>query len=298
MRVFVTGSGGFVGCHLVARLQAIGHQVTATDREVDVSDASALEPAVRRAAPALIVHLAAISSVPESRNEPDLTYRVNFLGTRCLLETAQREAPDARILLIGSADTYGSSEPGAKAFAEDAPLRPGSPYARTKAAADLLGAEYAAKGLDVVRARPFNHAGPGQSDAFVLSSFARQAALIALSQIQPQLRVGNLDSVRDFLDVDDVIDAYLALSDPKVPSDVYNVASGRGVRIGDALDEILAIAGVKPEIEIDPERFRPTDHAVGNADRLRSATGWKPRTPLSRTLERLVQDWRERLSAT
>ena len=149
-----------------------------------------------------------------------------------------------------------------------------------------------------MRVRPFNHAGPGQSDAFVLSSFARQAALIALSQIQPQLRVGNLDSVRDFLDVDDVIDAYLALSDPKVPTDVYNVASGRGVRIGDALDEILAIAGVKPEIEIDPERYRPTDHAVGNADRLRSATGWKPRTPLSRTLERLVQDWRERLSAT
>ncbi len=108
MRVFVTGAGGFVGCQLVARLEAMEHHVTAADREVDVSNASALEPVVRRAAPALIVHLAAISSVSQSRDEPDLTYRVNFLGTRCLLETAQREAPDARILLIGSADAYGS----------------------------------------------------------------------------------------------------------------------------------------------------------------------------------------------
>ena len=131
----------------------------------------------------------------------------------------------------------------------------------------------------------------------MLSSFARQAVEIARGDREPELRVGNLDSVRDFLDVDDVVRAYVALCDANVPAGVYNVASGRSVRVGDALERILAIAGVSPRVEVDPARFRPTDHAVGNAERLRAATGWEPRVPLERTLERVVAFWHEKLAA-
>jgi GDP-4-dehydro-6-deoxy-D-mannose reductase len=298
VQTFVTGAEGFVGRKLVTRLERAGHAVEAHDLDLDVTNTDGLEAAFARAKPGLIVHLAAISSVPESRRDPALTFSVNFLGTRSVLEAAVRTAPRARVLLVTSADIYGSAAPGAPPFTESAPLRPGSPYARTKAAADLLGRAYAQSGLDVVRIRAFNHAGPGQSDVFVLPSFARQAAEIAAGRRESVLRVGNLDSVRDFLDVEDVIDAYLALAQPGVPAGTYNVASGRGVRIRDALEAILRHADVAPRIEVDPARLRPTDFAVGDARRLREATGWAPRVPFEETLSRLVDDWRARVSAS
>jgi GDP-4-dehydro-6-deoxy-D-mannose reductase len=239
-----------------------------------------------------------VSSVPASRREPELTWRVNYLGARNLLEAAARKAPGARVILVCSGDEYGPAEAGAPAFDEASPLRPHSPYARSKAAADLLGQVFAGRGLDVVRPRPFNHTGPGQSDAFVLASFARQALEIAHGLREPVLRVGNLDSVRDFLDVDDVVEAYLRLARREVPADAYNVASGRGVRVGDALERLLALAGVSPRIEIDPERLRPADFSVGDASRLRRTTGWEPRVPFERTLARLFDDWRTRISAS
>jgi GDP-4-dehydro-6-deoxy-D-mannose reductase len=201
------------------------------------------------------------------------------------------------VLLVGSADCYGPAEPGESPFSEARPLRPGSAYARTKAAADALGAAFAARGLSVVRARPFNHTGPGQGDGFVLSSFARQAVEIAAGRRPPVLWVGNLDSARDFLDVEDVVRAYLLLADPRLPPGAYNIASGRGVRIGDALAAILRHAGAAPEIRVEPGRFRPTDRAVGDAARLRAISGWEPRIPLDQTLARLVADWRARISA-
>jgi GDP-4-dehydro-6-deoxy-D-mannose reductase len=248
--------------------------------------------------PELIVHLAAIASPAQAARAPELTYRVNFLGTRSVLEAAARHAAGARVLLVCSADAYGSSPPGSPPFSEAAPLRPASPYARSKAAGELLGGAYAARGLDVVSTRSFNHSGPGQAEAFVLSSFAKQAVEIAAGLREPLLRVGNLDSVRDFLDVEDVVRAYLALCDPAAPAGVYNVASGRGVRVGDALDLILRLAGVSPAVEADPERHRPTDHAVGDASRLRRVTGWEPRIALEETLRRVVDHWREQLAAS
>ncbi len=298
MRAFVTGAKGFVGSHLVPRLEQRGFEVVATDRELDVADAARIESAVGRVKPGLLVHLAALSSVAASWRDPERSYRVNFLGARAVLEAVARSAPRARLLLIGSADQYGSLEPGAAPLDEAAPLRPRSPYARTKTAADLLGAAWAQRGLDVVRVRAFSHTGPGQSDDFVLSSFARQAVEISQGRREPRLRVGNLDSVRDFLDVEDVVEAYDRLCEPSVPAGVYNVASGRGVRIGDALDEILRLAGVRPSIETDPARMRPRDHLVGNATRLRSASGWTPHVSFSETLARLVEDWRQRVSAS
>jgi nucleoside-diphosphate-sugar epimerase len=297
MRVLVTGASGFVGGHLVPRLEAEGCRVASSDREMDVSDPAAVEARLREVEPEVIIHLAALSSVAASWQEPELTYRVNYLGTRTVLDVTQRVLPNARVILVSSADLYGSTTPGAEPFSETSALRPRSPYARSKASADLLGGVYSARGLDVVRVRPFNHTGPGQTDAFVLPSFARQVATIEAGHSEPVMRVGNLDSVRDFLDIDDVIDAYVQLIDRAVPSGVYNIASGNGVRVGDALRSLCRLAGIEPRLEVNPEFFRPTDFAVGSAKPLREITEWRPRVPFESTLERLLDDWRGRVNA-
>jgi GDP-4-dehydro-6-deoxy-D-mannose reductase len=296
VQALVTGAAGFVGQQLVPRLRAAGWRVHAVDRELDVRDPAALETCVAELSPAAVVHLAAQSSVAGSLSDPEASARINYLGARNLLEAVARRAPAARVLLIGSGEQYGPAAPGAAPFGESAPLRPRTPYARSKACADLLGAAYARRGLDVVRVRAFNHTGPGQSDAFVLASFARQAAEIAAGRRAPVLAVGNLDSVRDFLDVEDVVDAYLRLLDRTLPARAWNVASGVGRRIGALLDLLLAQAGVEARIEVDPARLRPADASVGDAGLLRRA-GWQPRVPFELTLRRLLDDWRARIAA-
>ncbi|HXK26292.1 MAG TPA: GDP-mannose 4,6-dehydratase [Myxococcota bacterium] len=297
MQALVTGAAGFVGRHLVPRMQREGWQVRAVDRELDVRDADAVAGCVAELAPRAIVHLAAQSSVAQSSDAPEASARINYLGACNLLEAVSRHAPRARVLLVGSGEQYGPAEPGGAPWNEAAPLRPRSPYARSKACADLLGAGYAARGSDVVRVRAFNHTGPGQSDVFVLASFARQAALIAAGRREPEIAVGNLDSVRDFLDVDDVVDAYLRLLDPRVPAGAYNVASGVGRRIGALLDALRAEAGIEARVRVDPARVRPADASVGDAAKLRAATGWAPRVPFELTLRRLLDDWCARVAA-
>jgi len=298
VRVLVTGASGFVGGHLLPRLAREGHEAIATNEPgLDVTDAAAVRAAFERERPDAVVHLAAVSSVPASREAPDTTFRVNYLGTRAVLESAARGAPSARLLLVGSGDEYGAAPPESPPFRECDPLRPGSPYARSKAAADLLGAAFAERGLDVVRVRAFNHTGPGQSDVFVAASFARQVAEIEAGRREPVLRVGNLDSRRDFLDVEDVVDAYGRLLHRDVPARAYNVARGEGVRIGDLLERLLARARVRPAVEVDPERVRPLDVSVGDPARLRAATGWAPRIDLDTLVDRLLAWWRERVSA-
>lgn len=291
----MTGAAGFVGRRLLPRLEARGWQVTACDLEVDVTDPAAVEAILGRSQAQAIVHLAALSSVAASVKDPASCFRANYLGTRCLLRAVAEFAPAARVLLIGSSEQYDLCLPGAAASRESDPLKPRSPYARSKAAAEQLGAEAARSGLDVVRVRSFNHTGAGQSDSFAASSFARQVAEIAAGRREPVMRVGNLDSVRDFLDVSDVIDAYIALLDTAIPADVYNVASGRGVTLRSLLDSLLEIADVSPRIETDPERMRPTDWVVGDATRLHDATAWQPRIPLRETLNELLGYWREQL---
>ncbi|MGH0030697.1 MAG: NAD-dependent epimerase/dehydratase family protein [Myxococcota bacterium] len=295
MRVLVTGSEGFVGRRLLPRLEAEGHETIGRDQDLDVTDPQAVEAALAEIAPDAVIHLAALASVARSQHDRDLTFRVNYLGSRSVFEGVLRAAPGARVVWVGSGEVYGVASPGATPFREDDPLRPRSPYARTKAGADLLAADYARRGLDVVRVRPFGHTGPGQSDAFVVPSFAHQLAEIAAGRLEPVLRVGNLDSVRDLLDVDDVVRAYAALLSRDVPAGVYNVASGVGRRIGDVLDALAALAGVTPRVEVAAERFRPTDHGVGDAGRLHDACGWSPEIPFETTLSRVMDDWRERV---
>jgi len=291
MRVFVTGATGFVGRVLTPRLEDAGHQAIGVDREVDITDSAALTGALRRHQPDAIVHLAAMSSVATSWRQPAECFRLNFLGTRNLLRAVEAICPSARVLLIGSADQYATTVAGSPGVDEQTPLRPRSPYARSKAAAELLGQLAAARNLDVVRIRAFNHTGRGQPDHFVVSSFARQVADIRRGRQDPVLRVGNLESVRDFLHVQDVLDAYLALLDPSVPADVYNVASEHPISIRDILDRLIAMAGIDPSIEVDPERWRPTDWLVGDASKLRALTGWKPRITLQAILREVYEGW-------
>jgi GDP-4-dehydro-6-deoxy-D-mannose reductase len=294
MRIFVTGAQGFVGLRLTRRLEADGHTVIGVDvGDFDIVDPDAARHAIGEAGPDAVIHLAALSSVADSFRDPAIVYRVNFLGSRNLLQAIEEQAPSARVLLIGSGDQYAPSAPGQPPWRESDPLRPRSPYARSKAAAEQLGTLAAARGLDVVRVRPFNHTGAGQDTRFVAADFARQVARIEAGEAEPQMRVGNLDSVRDFLHVDDVLEAYLCLLAREVPATIYNIASGHGITIRAVLEMLCEMAGVAPHIEVDPTRFRPTDHMVGDASRLHEATGWKPTIPLRALLEELLQHWRQ-----
>jgi GDP-4-dehydro-6-deoxy-D-mannose reductase len=294
MRVLVTGASGFVGRRLLPALRAAGHDAIGIDREIDVTHASALAASLAAARPDAVVHLAALSSVAGSFEAPETCYRVNYLGTRTLLTAVAEQVPRARVLLVGSADVYTATAPESGPLTEMTPMRPRSPYARTKAAAELLGRRAARAGLDVVCIRAFNHAGPGQSDQFVVSSFARQIAAIASGRATAILRVGNLDSVRDFLHVDDVVDAYLHLLGPLVPADVYHVAGSVGIPIRHVLETLIRIAGISPQIEIDPARHRPTDWLVGDASRLRRVTGWRPRIAVESLIREVYEDWQLR----
>jgi GDP-4-dehydro-6-deoxy-D-mannose reductase len=299
MRAMVTGAGGFVGPRVVRRLEAAGYEVHGFDRELDVGDAAAVRERVAALRPEAVVHLAAVSFVPEAERDPAVVWRVNFVGALHLLEGLRQEAPRARLLLVGTGQAYGGAPPGSRPFRETDPLRPDNAYTRTKAAADLLGASYAREhGLHVVRARPLNHTGPGRPDAFVESSLARQIAEMELGRREPVLHVGNLDAVRDFLDVEDVVDAYARLLASDVPPRAYNVASGAGLEIRALLDRLVSLSHVDPRIEVDEARWRPADVSVCAPARLVETTGWHPARPLDRTLAALLDDWRARLRAT
>jgi nucleoside-diphosphate-sugar epimerase len=296
VRVFVTGADGFVGRALLARLRARGDEALGSDRdELDVTDGARVRAALAAARPDALVHLAAISFVPEAEDDRARAFRVNYVGTRNVLAAASAEAPRARVLLVSSSTVYGSAAPGAPPFDEAAPLRPANAYARTKAAADLLGAAFAARGLAVWRARPWNHTGAGRPDRFVESSIARQLVEIEAGRRPPRLALGALDSLRDFLHVEDVVDAYLALLAGDAAPGAYNVASGSGVTIRALLERLLAKTRVRPEIVVEAARLRPPDGSVGSAARLAAATGWAPRRTLDAALVELLEDWRQRI---
>jgi GDP-4-dehydro-6-deoxy-D-mannose reductase len=296
VRVLVTGADGFVGGVLVARLRAAGAEVVALGRaQLDVSDSDRVRSAVASVQPDALAHLAAISFVPEAEADGVRAFRVNYLGTRHVLAAVAATAPRARVLLVSSSTVYGSAASGAPPFDEGSPLRPGNAYARTKAASDLLGAAYAADGLSVWRARPWNHTGRGRPDRFVEASFARQIAEIEAGLRPARIEVGALDSLRDFLHVDDVVDAYLALLEGSAPPGAYNVATGSGLTMQALLELLLARTHVRPELVVDPARLRPPDVSVGSAQRLCAATGWRPRRTLAQALGELLDEWREKI---
>ena len=223
------------------------------------------------------------------------------LGIVHLLDAVRSLGLRPAVLVVGSAEEYGPVRPEDMPIREETPLRPASPYAVSKVAQGALALLYGpAGGLRVVLTRTFHHTGPGRGEAFAESSFARQIAEIEAGRREPVLRVGNLDAVRDFADVRDVVRAYWMLLEKGEGGRAYNVCSGRGRRIRELLDILLAASVARVEVRTDPDRLRPSDvpAQVGDPARLRSATGWEPTIPLERSLQDLLDDWRARVAAS
>ncbi len=306
-RILVTGAGGFVGGWMTRRLAAalpsaevlpVGY-VGDGGQSLDVTSAAEVDAVVARFRPTAVIHLAGVSSLVQARAERRAAWDVNLFGTMNLAEAVMRHVPEARFVQAGSSEVYGGSFNAAGGMVDEGtPLAPLNPYATTKASADLLLGEMAASGLQAIRFRPFNHTGPGQSTAFAVSSFAAQIAAIEHGDREPVLRVGNLDARRDFLDVRDVVDAYLlATTAPSLPRGVVlNLASGEPRRIGDILDALLRLSGVPIRVERDLALMRPSDVPVtaGNAARARALLGWCPCVPWATTLRDVLEAHRRR----
>jgi GDP-4-dehydro-6-deoxy-D-mannose reductase len=273
--------------------------VTPVDREdADVCDGTAMRALVRSAAPEVVFHLAAQASVARSFADPLETFEVNVLGTVAVLEAVRSEVPAARVVLSSSAEVYGSAPDEQLPLVETAELRPSTPYAASKVAQEVCGAQYRRSfGLDVILVRGFNTIGPGQATTFALPAFAAQLARIA-EGAEPVLRVGNLSARRDLTDVRDVVRAYRLLAARGAAGATYNVCSDRAISIREALETLVSTSGLDVRIEVDPERLRPVDTPVllGSAARLREATGWSPEIGLERSLADLFAFERARLT--
>ena len=296
MRVLVTGADGFVGRHLCAHLQACRDDVVAPggpregagedEFRLDVTRPQDVRALVERVRPEGVIHLAGLSSVGKSHQAPAAYFQVNALGTVHLLAALKEAAPQARVLLVGSGEMYGALPPDVAAT-EDMPLRPLSPYAASKVAAEVAGLQFhASYGLQVISVRPFNHLGAGQDANFVVPSFAAQLQAIARGASEPLLRVGNLEPIRDFSHVKDVVAAYRLLLEAGEPGQAYNICSGEGRSIRSLLDELLRLSSVHAQVEVDPARVRPVElpSLVGNPARLRRL-GWAPCHTVSEALQ-------------
>lgn len=305
----VTGARGFAGSHLVDRL--IGKEDLAgwhrpgsmpaaraglTWTAVDLIDREAVRRALAALRPARIYHLAGVARADSAWNTVVPHLQANVLGTHHLVEAVRTLGFPCRVLVVSSALVYLTSP---DALTEDAPLVPATPYGVSKLAQDQLAlTAWRDDGLDVVVARPFNHIGPRQEPHFAISGFAQQIARIEAGRTEPVIKVGNLDARRDLIDVRDVADAYERLMAGGVAGRVYNVCSGRAVRIGDVLESLVRLSTKRVAIVVDPARLRPLDMPVvlGSAARLERELGWMPRFTLDQTLRDTLSWWRERVS--
>jgi GDP-4-dehydro-6-deoxy-D-mannose reductase len=306
VRVLVTGADGFVGRRLVPRLAGAGHDVVAAvqgaappfpdgvrTRRLELRQAASVAACVASGFDA-VVHLAAIASGTEARRDPGMAWEVNAAGTARLCEAVAdvraRSGREARVLVVSTAEVYGVGT-GQQLRKETDPVLPCSPYAASKLGAEVAAFEVQRRtGLAVIAARPFPHTGAGQTDRAVVPAFARRL-VAARRDGAGTIPVGNLDAVRDFLHVDDVVDAYLALLEQGAPGSAYNIASGQGVSIGEVLERLGALVGCRITAVPDPSLMRQADipHLVGDATRLRDRTGWAPRRALDDALAEVVR---------
>ena len=319
MRVLITGLGGFAGRYLAEHLLSLGHDVHGTIRRaegranldewirrqpgfrpqalhvVDITEADAVGDLVQTVQPDGLFHLAGLSFPPDSEADPAAAFRVNVLGTVNLFSAIRRHRRSCRVLSVGSADSYGLVSASDLPVTESTPFRPLSPYGASKAAMDLVAHQWAhGVGLDIVRVRPFNHTGAGQRPDFVCPDFARQVVAIENGRRSALLEVGNLDVVRDFSDVRDVVAGYVAAFETGETGEAYNVCSGVGRSVRDVLQTFLQLANVEAEVRTAAERVRRVDvpEMIGSADKLRQATGWRPRHDWSETARSILADWR------
>lgn len=314
-RILITGANGFVGQMLCRKLQQAGHHVVALvspespesacaaeSLHCDIRDASGLERAVSRSNLTHVVHLAAITHVPASFDDPLMTWQTNVMGSMNLLQALQRQSPQAFVLFVSSSEVYGEAFKQGIALDENSVCRPMNPYAASKLAAETAFHENFRRGQRGIVVRPFNHIGAGQSADFATASFARQIALIEAGRQAPQLKVGNLQAERDFLDVSDVCDAYIALLKMADTQQTYarclNICRGEPIRIEAILNQLTALSSSTIEVVNDPDRMRPSDipSAFGDNSAIRRATDWEPTTTLRDTLATLLNYWRNEVA--
>jgi GDP-4-dehydro-6-deoxy-D-mannose reductase len=279
-------------------LRACGDEVLSVDREVEVTDAVAVRDTVTAAAPEVLYHLAALTHVGRSWEGPGEVFAVNALGTLNVLEAARACSLPPRVLIVSSAEVYGSVTEDELPIDEDVPLAPVTPYGASKVAAEFLGIQaHLGYGLPVVRVRPFNHVGPGQAAGFVVASLASRIVEARRSGTRA-VPVGNLGARRDLTDVRDVVRAYRLLMEHGVPGEVYNVCSGHDVSIEEVACQLLELAGVDLQLEVDPALARPVDVPVlrGDCAKLHDVTGWQPEIDFTTTLRDVLEHWGRNIS--
>lgn len=315
-KALITGIAGFVGSHLAELLLEKGYEVYGLSRsrtkmdhiehiknklhleDADILDTHSLYTMISRIKPDYIFHLAAQSFVPTSWVSPSVTLEVNIVGSANLFEAVRQTKIDPVIQIACSSEEYGLVHENELPIKETNPLRPLSPYAVSKLAMDYLGYQYyQSYKVRIVRTRGFNHTGPRRGDTFAESNFAKQVALIEKGKQEPVIRVGNLDAQRDYTDVRDMVRAYLMAVEKCDPGDVYNIAVGSAIKIGDMLNMLIAMSKMDVTIKEDPARMRPSDVPIliGDNSKFVAKTGWKPEIPFEKTMEDLLNYWRERV---
>jgi len=314
MRLLITGIRGFVGLHLARLSKDLGWDVFGTSRSpsvpLDLGDGrfapvagwapeldQSPEKALKEFQPDAIVHLAAESFAGSGGVGSPSLWKSNLDGTRILLDSIAHHSPKSKLLFVGTGLSYGPPSNKSAKSVESDPLSPPNAYAATKSCADIL-CQMAHKdpGLFVIRARPFNHIGPGQSAKFAVSSFTKQFAAMKKGLVPKVLRTGNLSSSRDFTDVRDIARGYIQLLESGQPGEAYNLGSGTATSLETVIEHLKKITGIDPEIIPDPQLFRKSDPPVLLADisKIKSTTGWAPGIPLSKTLKDLWADWSSR----
>lgn len=313
MRILITGAGGFVGKHLSAHIGRVqpearltgttlfpsetAHQAVRDQRRIDLKDYALVRALLADCRPQAIYHLAAQAFVPRSFEDPWETLENNIRAQLNLIKACLDLEIRPRMLIVSSAEIYGAVTPDQLPLREDAAIQPANPYSVSKVAQDMLALQYyLSHGLPIMRARPFNHIGPGQNERFVAPAFARQIAAIEEGKDDAVLFVGNLAAKRDFTDVRDIVRAYQMIVDAGQPGEAYNIASGKAHSIRQLLDILLRFSEIEIEVRVDPARLRPVDlpEIRGDFSKLQRDTGWWPALSFEDTLRDVLEECRQK----
>lgn len=302
--ILLTGSEGFVGSHLLKVLQERLYRIVPTCYPLlmpkngnylalEITNAEMVQSVLKSHQPDIIVHLAAVSSVSRSFKEPLATYQTNIMGTANLLEATRNLTKKPRFIFISTCEVYG----GGENITEDKPVNLMNPYAVSKYSAELICKTYGAEGLNIVILRPFTHTGTGHARNFVLPTIAAQIAEIELGKRPPIVEIGNIEVRREFMNVQDVVNAYAQAITKAESGRVYNISSGHGHSISDALDIFKKYAKTEFEVHVDPSRIRKIDipAIIGNGELFMHKTRWKPKIKFEKTIEDLLNYWRAKV---